>query len=86
MAEKIFGTDVSTLKGRTTRKMAKVVVDNFIEIPRELIGNNLELIMCMEIMFINKQAFFITLDRDIKFCGLVTLANMKMKSVTGIYM
>ena len=57
------------------RKMAKVVVDNFIEIPRELIGSNLELIMCMEIMFINKQAFFTTLNKDIKFCGLVTLSN-----------
>ena len=38
--QNIFGPDVSTLKGITTRQRKKVVVDNFIEIPRELIENN----------------------------------------------
>ena len=38
--DKIFGPDVSTLKERTTRQSPKVVVDDFIEIPRELIDNN----------------------------------------------
>ena len=31
---KIFGPDVSTLKGITTTKRPKVVVDDFIELPR----------------------------------------------------
>ena len=45
IGEKIFGPDVSTLKVRTTRKRPKLVVDDFIEIPRELIDNNQELIL-----------------------------------------
>ena len=53
MTEKIFDPDVSTLKGTTTRKRPKVVVDYFIEIPRELIDNNQELIRFMDIIFIN---------------------------------
>ena len=40
MAEKIFGPDVSTLKVKTTRQRPKVVVDDFIEIPIELVNNN----------------------------------------------
>ena len=40
MVEKIFGPDVSTLKGITMRQMPKVVVDVFIEIQREMIENN----------------------------------------------
>ena len=32
IAEKSFGTDVSTLKVRTTRKSPKVVADDFVEI------------------------------------------------------
>ena len=49
----------------------------FIEIPRELIENNQDLIMCMGIMFINQQALFSTIDRYIQFYGLVTLFNRK---------
>ena len=43
--DKIFGPDVSTLKERTTRQSPKVVVDDFIEIPRELIEKNQELML-----------------------------------------
>ena len=67
IAEKIFGPDVSNLKVRTTRHSPKFVVYNFIEIPIEKIENNQELIPCMEIMFINQQAFFKTIDKNIQF-------------------
>ena len=45
ISEKIFGTDVYTLKGRTIRRRPIVVVDDFIEIPRELIEKNQELML-----------------------------------------
>ena len=32
--------------------------------------------MCMEIMFIDQQALLTTIDKDIQFCGLVTLSNI----------
>ena len=76
IAEKILGPDVSTLKRRTMRQIPKVVVDNFIKIPIELIENNQELILCMDIMFINHQAFFTTTDKDIRFHGLFALVNI----------
>ena len=50
-------------------------MDNFIEIPRELIENNQELILCMDIMFINQQALFTTINKYIRFHGLVPLSN-----------
>ena len=34
VSEKIFGPDVSTLKGRTTRQRPKVAVDIFFKVPR----------------------------------------------------
>ena len=52
--DKIFGPDVSTLEGRTTIQRAKVVVDDFIEIPKEPIETKKELILCMDIMFMNQ--------------------------------
>ena len=73
--ENIFYPNVFTLKVRTTRQSPKVVVDNFIEISRELIENNQELILCMDIMFINQQALFTKIDKYIGFCRLVPLTN-----------
>ena len=75
IAEKIFGPDVSILKVKTTRQTPKVVVDYFIEIPRELVEKNQDLILCMDIIFINKQALFTTIDKNIWFRGLFTLSN-----------
>lgn len=39
-SEKIFGKDVSTLKGRSTRKRPIPFVDDCIDIPKEIIDNN----------------------------------------------
>ena len=57
IVDKIFGPDVSSLKVITIIQRPKVVVDDFIEITREPIENNQEFILCMDIMFINKQVF-----------------------------
>ena len=73
--DNIFSPDVSTLKGRKTRQIPKVVVDSFIEISRELIENNQGLIPFMEIMFINKQLLLTKIDKDKRFRGLVPLDN-----------
>ena len=64
-----------TLKGITLIQMPKVVVGHFIEILRELIEKNQELIMCEEIMFITQQALLTKIDKEKRFCGLVPLVN-----------
>ena len=75
IAKGIFGTDVSTLNGRTMIQIPKVVVDGFIEIPREIIENNQELILCMDMMFIYQQSLLTKIDKDIRFFGLVLISN-----------
>ena len=60
---------MSTLKVITTRQRPKVVVGDFIEIPRKLIENNQEMILCVENMLINKHALFTTIDKYIRFLG-----------------
>ena len=74
-AEKIFGKDVSSLKGKSTRPRPTTVIDNYVDIPREIMENNANLELCMDIMFINEIPFLTTIDRQIKFRSLVPMES-----------
>ena len=86
IVDKIFGPDVSSLKGITTIQRPKVVMDNFIYIPRELIENNQEFILCMDIMFINQQALLTTIEKFMIFLYYFHFPIKQRKISTGIYM
>ena len=51
-----------------------------------MIENNQELIVCMDIMFINQQVLLTTIDKYICVRGLFPLDNRKSKSATGLCM
>ena len=75
-AEKIFGRDVSSLKGKLTRPTPTTVTDNYVDIPRE---NNASLELCMDILFINELPFLTTIDRQIKFQSLIPMESRTSK-------
>ena len=72
-AEKIFGKDISTLKGKSTRPKPTTVIDDYVDIPTEIMENNREVELCMDIMYINDLPFLTTIDRQIKFRSLVPM-------------
>jgi len=53
IAEKFFGPDIGTLKGKSTRPNPPVVRDDLIEIPKELKQEHKDITLCMDIMFVN---------------------------------
>ncbi|CAJ1943965.1 unnamed protein product [Cylindrotheca closterium] len=69
ISEKIYGPSVSTIKGKQKQKRPtpKAVVDDWIEMPKELLKHNSNLDLCIDIMFINNVAFFVSIDKAIKF-------------------
>jgi hypothetical protein len=52
-AKKIFGTGMSSLRGKLTRRKSTPVREDSIEIPEELILQNLEIDLCIDIMYVN---------------------------------
>jgi hypothetical protein len=67
VAEKIFAPDIGALKGNTTRRKPAPVVNDYIEIPKELIATQREVTLCMDGMKVNGISFLTTVSRNIQY-------------------
>ena len=65
------------MKGKSTGKTPQVMINDEISIPPELIEKNQEIILCMDMLFINNQPMLTAIDTTVRFRGLVPLANRK---------
>jgi hypothetical protein len=67
IAEKIFGPDVATLKGKTTCRAPVPVIEDRIEIPRELITAQYSVTLCLDGMKVNDISFLTKIYKKLNF-------------------
>lgn len=67
MAEQIFGTDIGRIKGKTTRRKPAPVVNDYIEIPKELIATQRQVTLCIDGMKVNGLSFLTTVSRNLQY-------------------
>ena len=65
LAEKAFGPDVGSMKGKSTRKSSIPAFSNVIEIPRELLSVNEEIILSIDGLNVNTLKFMTSISHDI---------------------
>ena len=75
IAENIYGPDIATLKGRSTRKRPPTIVDDQIDIPDELVTAWNDLTLCIDNMFVQGQVFLTAIDTTIKYRSATHLHN-----------
>ena len=61
--QKIFGRDVPTLKGKSVRSKSVPVKDERIKLSEELQLRNKELELAIDILFIDRSIFLVSIDR-----------------------
>jgi hypothetical protein len=73
ISEKIFGPDMSSLKGKSMRCKPKPVRSDLIEIPNEIITKHHDIDLCMDAIYVNECGMLTAIDRTIKFRSLVPM-------------
>jgi hypothetical protein len=80
-AEKIFGPDVGSLKGKTVRSSGNHVETEVPDIDNEVMERYKNVTLAGDIMFVNNIPFFVTISRAIKFATSEMIANRKNATI-----
>ena len=91
-AEDIYGPNLGALKGKTVDRPNPHVPAGVDQVPISIMDIQQSVTLAIDIMFINKVAFFITTSRNLKFGTVEAISNRqvttivaKLKSVCQIY-
>ena len=83
IAEHIFGPDVGALKGKTTRRQPLGVgLYNHTPIPSTVVDQYQDVILAVDILYVNKLPFIATISRHIRFGTVEFLRNQKATTLT----
>ena len=71
----IFGPDANSLKGKSVSRKPAIVVTDYVEIPWEIFELLKELEVSIDIMFINKLLFRVSISRGLKCTTIEYISN-----------
>jgi acetolactate synthase regulatory subunit len=81
-ADAMFGRDVASLKGEITRQQLQTVpgaVAN--SLPKEIMEHHRDIASCVDIMFVNRIPFFMSISKKVRFVTAEALNNRKQGSL-----
>ena len=81
VAQKIWGTNIAALKGKTARAKPVMVKTDIIQIPVQIRSLHRIVTLLIDIVFVNKIPFLITLSRSIIFTTVTHLSNRKIETI-----
>ena len=82
---KIWGPNITALKGKTTRTTSKHVMTDLVKIPVEIQDLHKFITISINIFFVNKIIFFIMLSQKICFTKVTHLTNRKLDTIFKVF-
>jgi hypothetical protein len=81
VAMKIWGKNITALKGKTTRSKTHPVARDYVKVLKELLKIHKEVFLTTDIFFVNKIHFFLTLSHKICFTDFNHLADRTVPQI-----
>jgi Zinc knuckle len=78
-AQDIFGLDIGSLKGKTTRQKPEMVRHIVESLPSETMSRYRKITLCIDVMYINKIPMLVSISRNIKFGTVEDIPNRTAK-------
>ena len=79
--EHIYGDNSILLKGKTTRRKPLPVVQDYVQIPEQLINAHQGIILYADIFYINGIAFLLTISKAIQYLTIIYMKNREKKTL-----
>jgi hypothetical protein len=79
LAEKIYGADLASLKGKTTRSKPASTTQDYVEVPAELLSAQQGIDLCIDMMNVNGLLFLTTVSKRLQYR---TAAHVPSKQAT----
>jgi hypothetical protein len=80
-AEHIFGPDLGSIKGKTVRRTPDRIETQVVSIPVSIMSIYRQVVLGVDLMHVNRIAFYVTRSRNIKLGSVEHIANMNNKTL-----
>ena len=84
LMECLYGPDIPTIKGKTTRQCPHKLVSDVVLIPHELCDTQHNVCLYIDIMYIKGMPFLTTISKNIKYCTAMWVENHTASTITSL--